>query len=180
MAGERRWRRWARKAIVTVGALALVVVLAIGAAALLIQTPWAKEKLRALMVRQANQYLTASLEIGHLEGSLFEDITLRDVRLSEAGRPLVAIDTVTVAYSIREIWSHGVVIDRIRLVAPRITATKRPDGRWDLASLVRKNAEEGPRKGPGRAVSLRAIEIDHGTIVLGTPVEFGAVHIPSR
>ena len=43
---------------------------------------WAKNYLRGLIVRQANQFLTATLEIGALEGSLCAGVELRDVRLS--------------------------------------------------------------------------------------------------
>lgn len=162
-------------------AAALTFLVAVIALALvLLQTAWAKNLLRGVIVRQANSALTARLDIGRLEGSLLGGVTLRDVRLSEEGRPLVTIETVSVVYDLREIWSHGIVIDRLRLVAPRIEARKRPDGRWDLATLVRREARQQQRTGPGRPIQLRDIEIENGTIVLDDPVAFGAVHIPSR
>jgi len=160
--------------------LVLVVLLLVALLYVAVETPWAKDEIRALLVRQANQYLTATLQIGRLEGSLLRGLTLRDVRLEQDGRTLIAIDRLSVAYNIREIWSRGIVIDRIHLVEPRISATKRPDGRWDLASIIRQRAQEAERKGPDRSVHIADIQIDRGTIVLHTPVAFGAAHIPSR
>ncbi|HZR22034.1 MAG TPA: hypothetical protein VFA59_00510, partial [Vicinamibacterales bacterium] len=85
----------------------LFILLGLGIAA--IETGWAKNQLRQVIVRQANQYLTATLDIGSLGGSLFRGIELGDVRLSRDGRTLIAIEEITVSYSIRELLQPGVV-----------------------------------------------------------------------
>jgi hypothetical protein len=92
---------------------ALLIVL--GAALASIETGWAKNRLRAFIVAQANQYLTATLEIGRLQGSLLRGIELGDIRLSRDDEVLIAIDEVSVAYSLRELWQSGTVIRRITL-----------------------------------------------------------------
>src|SRR5437667_11297540 len=74
-----------------------------GAGLAVLETSWAKNRIRSLIVRQANEYLTATLEIGRLEGSLLRGIQLGDIRLSRDGRTLVAIDDVALTYSIREL-----------------------------------------------------------------------------
>ncbi len=61
--------RWVLGGVATV---LLLVVAVLGA----LQTGWAKGYLRGLIVRQANQYLTATLEIGSLGGSLVRGIEL--------------------------------------------------------------------------------------------------------
>ena len=47
------------------------------------------EVISASQSSQANQYLTATLAIGRLEGSLVRGIQLGDVRLSREGRTLI-------------------------------------------------------------------------------------------
>jgi uncharacterized protein involved in outer membrane biogenesis len=143
-------------------AAALLLVVAAALAGL--QTGWAKGYLRGLIVRQANQYLTATLEIGTLEGSLLRGIELGDVRLSRDGEPIVAIDRVTVSYTIRELIDRGVTIARIHVVGPRVVAERQPDGRWNLAALVRRDAREEERRGPRRPIHIRAIEVVDGEV----------------
>jgi autotransporter translocation and assembly factor TamB len=159
--------------------LALVAVAGLAVAA--VETSWGKDRLRGLIVAQANQLLTATLEIDRLEGSLFGGVRLSGVRLlSEGGEPLVQIDDVTVDYSLRELVQGGVTIRSIRLVRPRISAARGADGRWNLASLVRRDAREEDRSGPGRAIRLGGVEMIDGAVSLGNPVSFGGIQIPTR
>jgi hypothetical protein len=70
----------------------VLIVIGIGIAA--VETGWAKTRIRDLIVRQANEYLTATLTIGRLEGSLFRGLQLGDITLAREGRTLVHIDEV--------------------------------------------------------------------------------------
>src|SRR5258705_9034876 len=81
----------------------------------ILQTGWAKNQLRRVIVYQANQYLTATLSIGRLQGSLVRGIELGDIDLSRDGRTLISIDDVSLSYSIRELFEKGTSIRRIRL-----------------------------------------------------------------
>ena len=51
-----------------------------------VETGWAKNQIRHLIVRQANEYLTATLTIGRLEGSIFRGLQLGDITLARDGR----------------------------------------------------------------------------------------------
>ena len=107
------------------------------------ETGWAKNRIRELIVRQANQYLTATLNIGRLEGSLFRGLELGDITLDRDGRTLVKIEEVALSYSIRELFSQGVTIRRVRLTRPQVVGAARwPDGRWDLGALVKRESRE--------------------------------------
>ena len=159
MAGWRRigTRLGRTLAFAVLGGLVLVV-----AGTLLLQTPWAHNQLRSLVVSQANNYLTATLEIDRLRGSLFRGVELEGVRLRRGDATLVAIDRVEVSYSLRELIDQGTVIHRLALTRPRIVAAKEADGRWNLAALVR------PR-----------IDIVDGTVVLYDKLAFGAANVPA-
>jgi autotransporter translocation and assembly factor TamB len=175
----RRFRslssRLARGLTALVALLLLVVVAAMAAA----ETGWAKDQIRDLIIRQANQYLTATLNIGRVEGSLFRGLELDDITLDRNGRTLVKIDEVAVSYSIRELVSQGVTIRRVRLTRPQIVATRMTDGRWDLGALVKRETSEQERTGPKRPIRIQSIEIIDGHVSLGSPMTFGAARIPT-
>ena len=160
-------------------ALIVVVLILIGVALTALETGWAKNQIRQLIVRQANQYLTATLDIARLEGSLFRGIQLGGVRLARNAQPLVEIDEIALSYSIRELLQEGVVIRRIRLVRPRIVGARQADDRWDLGALVKRESREQQRTGPRRPIEIQAIEIVDGHVTLRDPLDFGAAHVPT-
>jgi len=168
----------ARLAKVLVGLVALVLVL-VGVGLAVLETVWAKEAIRSLIVRQANQYLTATLSIGRLEGSLLRGIALADVSVAREGRTLIQIERIALSYSIRELVQAGVVVRRVQVTRPRIVGSRRPDGRWDLGALVRRDAREQERTGPNRPIEVQSIEIIDGRISLHDPLDFGPAHVPT-
>jgi hypothetical protein len=169
-------RGLARWVLGTVAALLLLVVAVLAA----LQTGWAKGYLRGLIVRQANQYLTATLDIGSLGGSLVRGVELNDVRLSRGGEAIIAIDRVNVSYSIRELVDRGVTISRIQVVRPRVVGERQPDGRWNLAALVRRDARDQERRGPGRPIHIRSIEVVDGDVTLRSQLNLAFAVAPRR
>ena len=155
--------------------LLLLIVAVLG----VIQTGWAKNRIRELLVGQANQYLTATLTIGRLEGSLLRGLQLGDITLDRGGRTLVKIDEVALSYSIRELVQRGVIIRRVRLTRPHVVGTRMADGRWDLGALVKRESREEERTGPNRPIEIQSIEVIDGRVSLQHPLDFGAVHAPT-
>ena len=167
-----RLLRWFVYAIVFT--LALVVF-----GLVVLQTGWAKNQIRAFIVREANQYLTATLSIGRLQGSFVRGIQLSDITIARNGRTLISIDDVSVRYSIRELFDQGTSIREIRIARPRVVAEKEADGRWNLGALIKRSTRVSTRSGPGRPIHLRSIEVSDGIISLLDPISFGAAHIPT-
>lgn len=179
MPRSRRHRialRLARSLVFVVAFILVVFGLALGA----LETGWGKNRLRELIVRQANQYLTAQLDIARLEGSLLRGLELAGIRLSREGRTIINIERVSLSYSIRELFEQGTSIRRIRLERPQVVARRQEDGRWDLAALVKREARQEERTGPGRPIHILSIEVTDGTIELHDAVRFGAAHVPTR
>src|SRR5262245_43608604 len=158
---------------------AALLVLLIGAALGLVETPWGKEQLRRGILQQARPYLTADLQINRIEGSLLTSIALEGVRLSNGQRDLVNIERVEVQYRVAELFRNGTAIRKIVVQSPRIRAERMPDGRWDLASVVHRPSPR-PRTGPRRPLHLPHIEISDGDVQLHSPLSFGAAHVPSH
>lgn len=153
----------------------LLIVLALG----VVETGWAKNRLRELLVRQSNQYLTATLSIGRLEGSLLRGLQLGDISLGRDGHTLIRIDEVVLTYSLRELFDQGVVIRSVRLTRPYVVAAKLPDGRWDLGAVVKRESREEERTGPGRPIHVQSIDVIDGRVSLQDPLDFGAAHVPT-
>ena len=164
------------KAIIGLVALGLALLLITLA---LVETGWAKNLIRDLIVRQANQYLTATLSIGRLEGSLFRGLQLGDISLGRDGRTLIRIDEVSVSYSIRELVQGGTVIRKVRLTRPYVVGAKMADGKWDLGALVKRDSREQERSGPNRPIQIQSIEVIDGRISLQDPLDFGPAHVPT-
>jgi len=173
-------RRFAKALARFVVGFIVILLILLGLALSLIETGWAKNRLRELIVRQANEYLTATLTIGRLQGSLLRGIQLGDINLSRGGRSLVRIDEVALSYSLQELFQSGTVIRSIRLIRPRFELAKQADGRWDLAAIVRRERQEERRTGPGRPIVIQSIEIDGGRVLLHDPLDFGAAHAPTE
>lgn len=163
----------------TLYACVLVLVL-FGALLAVVETGWGKNQIRQLIIREANQYLTATLEIGKLQGSLLRGIQLGDVSLSRNGETVVHIDDVSVDYSIDELLQRGTSIRRIRLARPRFLVAREADGRWNLGALIKQDTQQNERRGPGRPIHILAIEITDADITLRDPLNFGATHLPTR
>jgi hypothetical protein len=148
---------------------ALVGTLLIGVTALTLivsQTPWFKDWLRRYVIRQADDYLHGQLTIGGLGGNLFFGVDLSDVALEVSGERIVSVKDLQVDYSIFDFMSRGIVLDDIRLTEPRLLLRRNPDGRWNLASIVKEQEREADREGPGRPVAIGSIGISNGQFVI--------------
>lgn len=161
------------------GLVAVAVLLLLVGVAALLQTAWARDQLRSIIVSQANHYLSATLAIGGLNGSLFRGIELDDVRLSRDGATLVAIEHVAVSYGLRELVTDGTTIRRLSLTRPRIRASRQEDGRWNLAALLKRDAQRAGAPGSARPIRIGNVEVIDGWMTLEGDTAFGAAHIPT-
>jgi hypothetical protein len=106
-------RRLTRILLWTAGII-LTLVLLTGVA---VETSLFKQWLRALIVRQANDHLNGTLAIGRVQGNLFSGIELDQVTVLMDNQPVVSIDAVKVAYSIRGLVSGGTTTRSSRCAA---------------------------------------------------------------
>ena len=139
-----------------------------------------RNRIRGLIVRQANQYLTATLSIGRLEGSLLRGIAAGDVSVARDGRTLIQIDESRSATAFASSCKRGVVIRRVHLTRPRIVGGR--SSRTGAGTSARSSgASRASRSAPvraGRSKCSRSRSID-GRISLRDPLDFGAAHVPT-
>src|SRR5215471_10231882 len=148
--------------------LILVLTLVIGAAAAAVivsQTAWFKNWLRGFIVAQANQYLNGTLSIERLGGNLFFGIEMENIAVSIEGSQVVAVHDLGLKYNVFQLIARGLSVDEIRLDKPVIYLRREGDT-WQLSRLVKKQETEADRSGPGRPLTLDAIEIADGAVAV--------------
>ncbi|MBI2220845.1 MAG: translocation/assembly module TamB domain-containing protein [Acidobacteria bacterium] len=153
----------------TAQAIALVATLLIGvvAVALIVsQTPWFKDWLRRYVMRESAQYLNGQLTIGRLGGNLLFGLDLADVAVEVSGEQVVAVKDLQLDYSAFDFVSRGLILDDIRITEPRLVLRRDEGGRWNLASLVKKQEREAGREGPARPVAIGSIGISNGQLTI--------------
>src|SRR5436190_7462177 len=162
--------------------LIIILTLVVGAAAAAIivsQTVWFKNWLRGYIVREANQYLNGTLSIQRLGGSLFFGIEMENIALSMDGNPVVAVKDLGLDYSAFELIAKGLSVDSIRLDHPVIYLRREGDG-WELSRIVKKQATEADRSGPGKPIAIEDIGISDGAIEIEGPVGTSGVAVPKK
>src|SRR5262245_52815550 len=151
-----------------VHALVIVLTLVIGAAAAAVivsQTAWFKNWLRGYIVAQANQYSNGTLSIERLGGNLFFGVEMENIGVAMDGQPVVAVKDLGLDYNVFQLLSKGLSVDAIRLDKPVIYLRREGDT-WSLTRLVKKQAQEANREGPGRPVSIDDIGITEGSFII--------------
>ena len=162
--------------------LVLVVTLIIGAAAAAIivsQTAWFKNWLRGFIIAQANTYLNGTLSIERLGGNLFFGIEMENIGVSMDGSEVVAVKDLGLDYNVFQLLTRGLSVDNIRLDKP-VIYLRRDGDTWSLSRLVKKQEQEADREGPARPISIDAIELNDGAIVMDQPVATSGVAVPKR
>jgi len=159
-----------------IGTLA-VALLAIGL--IVSQTPWFRDWVRRVIIRESRQYLNGELTVGRVTGNLFFDFGLADVAVNVSGDRVVSVKTLTVDYSVLQLISRGIVVDHITLVEPRVHVVRDSSG-WNIGRLVRKREQEADRRGPGRPVSLLSIAIVDGSMTIDDGSTSSAYRLPKR
>ena len=162
--------------------LVLVITLVIGAAAAAIivsQTAWFKNWLRGFIIAQANNYLNGTLSIERLGGNLFFGIEMENIGVSMDGSEVVAVKDLGLDYNVFQLLTRGLSVDSIRLDKP-VIYLRRDGDTWSLSRLVKKEEQEADREGPARSVSIDAIELTDGAILMDQPVGTSGIAVPKR
>ena len=140
-----RFRRWLR-----IGSFVLALFVGLLVAAIVTtQTAWFRDWLRRYVIREADGYLNATLAIQRLDGNLFTGIEIEGVTLTQGRHTIFAAKDVGLRYSVWDLISGAAVIDEIRINEPRLALSRGASG-WNVAGLVKEQAQEADREGPAR------------------------------
>ncbi|HVZ20389.1 MAG TPA: translocation/assembly module TamB domain-containing protein, partial [Vicinamibacterales bacterium] len=164
-------RRISRILLWTAGVV-LALVLAAG---LVVETPFFKNWLRGVVVRQANDHLNGTLSIGRLSGNLLSGVELDDVAVSMNNEPVVSIGSVKTSYSIPQLLSgRGVTVKSVTLTRPVVTLHRLGTG-WQLAQLVKPGQT---KSSSSRPVAVNDITITDASVTIDKAAGPQTVNIP--
>jgi autotransporter translocation and assembly factor TamB len=150
--------------ILRIGAFVLLTSLAILIVALAAtQTRWFKDWLQRYVAREAARYLNGELLISRLDGNLFGGVQLQKIQLVQGGKTVISADRIQVDYSLLNVIAHGLVIDEISIVRPVVRLRRDSQG-WNVSRLVKEQAAEADREGPGRPLQITDIGIADGLV----------------
>src|ERR1043166_7854376 len=171
-AGVLTMRRLTRILLWTAGALLTLVLLA----GVVVETPYFKNWLRGVVIRQANQHLNGTLAIGQFGGNLLTGAELRDVAVTMDNEKVASIDTVKVHYSIPRLIRGGTTVDSLVLDRPVVIAHREGD-KWQLARLVKPTSDNSKST---RMIAIRKIVINNGTVTIDKAQGTQKVDIPEK
>ena len=159
--------------------LIIVLTLVVGATAAAVivsQTAWFKNWLRGYIVRQTSTYLNGTLSIERLGGDLFFGIEMENVGVSMDGSQVVAVKDLTLNYNLFQLLTKNLSVDSIRLDQPVIYLRREGDT-WSLSRLVKQQESSD---GGGKPVTIDAIGITDGSVIVDGAVGTSGVAIPKR
>src|SRR5262245_31832804 len=125
--------------IVVVTVAILVGVLVVGV--LVTRTDRFHDWLRRYVTREIATVLDRDVSIGRFSGVLFTGADLEDVRVSQAGKPVVVVRSIGLRYNALDFVTRGIVIDAIRITGPSITLVRTREG-WNISALVKAQQQE--------------------------------------
>ncbi len=106
---RRRWLRWLVRGVL--GALVLVVV-AVGAALIVLHTDWGRDLLRRRIEAALASTFPGGAKIGKLEGSVLGEVTVRDVALKGPDGD-ISIGTATVDLALWSLVHHTAHVNKL-------------------------------------------------------------------
>lgn len=122
---------------IIIGVVVIVVALVIGLVVLakVLITP---ERVRDTVVPLAEEALQRDVSLGEISVSLFSGIELHDLAISEKGGDVsfVASDLVRLRYQLLPLLAMQVVVDEVRIEAPRIRVERFADGSFNFSDLL--------------------------------------------
>ena len=170
-----RFRRWLR-----IGSFVLALFVGLLVVAIVTtQTAWFRDWLRRYVIREADGYLNGTLAIQRLDGNLFTGIEIEGVSLTQGRQTIFTAKDVGLKYSAWDLISGGVVIDEIRINEPRLALSRGPSG-WNVAGLVKEQAQEADREGPAKPITISRIGISNGTVTIDDPEGPQHLGLPKR
>ena len=153
------WRKVVRWVLIGLGA----VVVLVGAALVVLQTPWGKNKVRAELVSQLQKHVRGTVSIGELDGNLFGDVTAHDVDIEGQDRLThVHIDSLEVDFRLLPLVSRHFHADLIDVQGLTVKALRGKDGRLGLADLW----IAGPSTGPPWSVTLQRLSLERAAATI--------------
>ncbi|MGH7803678.1 MAG: hypothetical protein ACREQJ_04975, partial [Candidatus Binatia bacterium] len=160
--------------------LAAIVVVVVGSALVVVRTDRFRAWLRDQVVVQLNAGWKGELAVGRLEGSIFGDLLLHDVRLRYENVDVLVVPEVALGYELLPILSGRVEVTRLDIADPVADLRQDAESRWNVLEAISSRIVEPapPPSEGGLVIALEKIGLANGTISVA-PVGQPAVRLAS-
>ncbi len=159
----QRIRRWLRRILVAIAALALgSVVIAL----VVLHTDWGREQLRRQAVSALAEMFPGGFELDGIEGSVLGTVTLRDLVIyDQKRRRAVAVERVSIDLGMVALLRHTIRLERLDIEGLTVRAFDDDQG-LNLTALVR------PRQSDSAStwrVQLDDVRLERGAFAVTKP-----------
>ena len=163
----RRW--WVR----LIAALVVVVLLLFGAALLVTNSNWGRERVRRYIEGLVQRNSHGLVHIGKVTGNLLRGFTLHDVVITDSARaPFIKADEMWAGYSLTTLRGKRIDFRQVKLVRPIIVIDKQPGGKWNYDRIFPRDTTTptGPRKtGWGTWIRFSDVTVVQGDLTVRAP-----------
>jgi hypothetical protein len=112
--------------------IAVVALLLVGAAYLVTNSDWGRERVRRYIVGILQRNSHGIIHIGSVSGNLLNGFTLHDVVITDSAHaPFVKADEIWARYSLGTLRGKKIDFREVRLVRPIVVIDKQPGGKWN-------------------------------------------------
>lgn len=135
------------------------------------------EKVRALVVAQAQKSLGREVRLGGVDYSIRKGLSLEDLAISErpnfAAGTFVSVKRFHVRAALLPLLKKNLVVDRVQADGLRVTVAKGADGKFNFSDLVAVSSAAKPAggaptgqtaAGPGLALGVKSAAVEDGEL----------------
>src|SRR6266550_3468740 len=162
-----------------VAIVVVVVVLLVGAAYMIKNSDWGRERVRRYVVGVIQNNSHGIVHIGSVSGNLLHGITLHDVVITDSARaPFIKADEIWANYSLGILRSKRIDLRDVKLVRPFIVIDKHPGGKWNYDRIFPRDTvtHAGVRPtGWGTWIRFTNATVVSGDLIVRSPWDPGNV-----
>ncbi len=155
----------------------LVVVLLVGAAYLITNSDWGRERVRRYVEGLIQRNSHGLVHIGSVTGNLLHGVTLHDVVITDSARaPFVKADEIWAKYSLNTLRGKKLEFNDVKLVHPFIVIDKQPGGKWNYDRIFPHDTvtHAGVQKtGWGTWIRFSNVTVVSGDLIVRSPWDPG-------
>lgn len=161
--------------VLKIAAIVLMVLLVVLAGLRLsLKTQWLQDLVRSQIIKQADKNLNASLQIGQLDGDLWNELQVANIILTQDSDTLLQARELNIQYRLLPLITGSVSIPKVDLTDARINLRQRPDGTFNVQHII------SPAEAPQDTSSGMDLQFDVSQInLINTSVYlFAPMHLP--
>ena len=153
--------------------IAVVALLLVGAAYLVTNSDWGRERVRRYIVGILQRNSHGIIHIGSVSGNLLNGFTLHDVVITDSAHaPFVKADEIWARYSLGTLRGQKIDFREVRLVRPIVVIDKQPGGKWNYDRIFPRDTvtRTGVKKtGWGTWIRFADVTVLDGDLTVRAP-----------